>query len=441
MKAISFLQNKGMTPLDRSNGRTVADQIATMLLALLPLLQYYRSFFQEAATVTMLVLFVYFGIRLLQTKEWHFMTMLPLLAFSVYELFNHGVGVSELAREALLMAYYVAAASRVIDLKTFSRTVIWIAAIATALIMVQYVCYYLLGFHLQLAVPEWFKENARQWAWLVRTGRISVSGRLMSFYRPSAFFLEPSHFALYCFPSVALALLNGQPLRRKWPLAAFLSLGILLTTSGMGIVMVFGLWGLCLLRLLMGQGTFSEKIKSLVKPRALLLYGIIIAVFLVAYFAVPVFRSSINRIFIPSDSTGRNAIQGRINSGLEALSLLKGSEFFFGKQNWGGVHSWNMSGFFYSIYTQGIIGMLLSYGFYVQCLFRLKDARFWIAAMLLGLSFVTLHTHAAFYMLFYVLILMEGYDEKKDKWVIKNKWSDFFSGLFSKGKRAGAGGE
>lgn len=65
----------------------------------------------------MVVMFVYFGVRLLQTKEWRIQTVLPLIALSLFEIINGGFGLTVFARETLLIAYYVIAASRVIDLK------------------------------------------------------------------------------------------------------------------------------------------------------------------------------------------------------------------------------------------------------------------------------------------------------------------------------------
>lgn len=36
----------------------------------------------------------------------------------------------------------------------------------------------------------------------------------------------------------------------------------------------------------------------------------------------------------------------------------------------------------------------------------------WIAAVIVFVSFFSAHTHGIFYMLYYVIILMMGYDEK-----------------------------
>lgn len=420
MNFISLLQDKRIVPLERSENPLFSDRLASALLALLPIFQHYFSLYKDLSTVLMVLLGVYFGARMLQTKEWRFQTVIPLIALSVFEILNSGFGVVVFAREMLLILYYVLAASCVVDLKTVARMAVYVAMAATALVMIQYVCYYILGFHLQLVPTAWLKDNAEQWIKLAETGRYSVAGNLMKFYRPSAFFLEPSHFTIYCFPVLALVLLQFKASYKRLFLAAFLSAGILLTTSGMGIALVFGMWALTLFHHLMGEGTVTERLKKLVKPRALLLYGIVAVALVVAYVAVPLFRESLNRIFIGSATTGNNAIEGRVNTGLQMISQLKGWEFWIGMRDWKEVHDWNMSGFFYTFYTQGLIGMLISYGFYVQCLIRLKGPRFWIAVMLVGMSFVTAQTHAAFYMIYFVLLLLGGYDEKEDTLRVKN---------------------
>ncbi len=412
----------GLSDEDTAN-INLLDIICTCLLALCPLLQHYKAPFMDASSVLMVLLLPYLGFRLLQKKVWYFGAVLPLLVFSVYEIVNHGTGIMEIAREALLIVFFIAAASGAIRLKLFIRIVIAIAAVASGLIVLQYLCYYIFGFHLQLVATPLLEESAAQWIPLVQTGRIAVTGEATGFYRPSAFFLEPSHFTIFCFPALALVLLAPGTNRDRTRLlpAAVLSLGILLTTSGMGIAIVLGLWMLFAFRLLLGEGDLREKLANLLKPKSLIVLASILVFLVIAYFAVPLFRMSVNRIFF-STSGGNNAIMGRMGTGIKAIKQLSGWEFWFGKSNWGNVHNWNMSGFFYTFYTQGFIGMLLSYVFYVRTLFKTKAPYFWIAAVLIGLSLVTVHTHAAFYMMFYSLILLAGYpEEKNSRFAVTNK--------------------
>ena len=393
---------------------TVLDKICILLLALSPILQHYKAVFDNAGTMAMIVAYCYFGIRLLRVKRWRFGVVLPLILVSVYKIVNHGTGIKEIAREGLLIAYFIAAASGVINLKYFVKVVTRVAMVASGLLIVQYFCYYVLGFHLQLVPTSLLDDSAEQWILLAQTGRISVTGKMMSFYRPSAFFLEPSHMTLYSFSALAMIVLSEKFDRKHIVSAVLVSAGILLSTSGMGIALVFGIWGIYVFKRLIGEGKPRDQIKRLIRPKTLIWFAAAASIFLALFCLVEPIRMSIIRIFY--NSNGKSAIEGRMGTGIIAVRSLSGSEFWFGKQNWGNVHNWNMAGFFYMFYTQGFIGVLLSYVFYICSMFKAKKSSFWIAMILIGLSFVTIQTHAAYYMLFYVMILLSGYDEKKIRW-------------------------
>ena len=398
---------------------SICNKICVLLLVLCPILQHYKAFFDNAGTVTMIFAFSCVGINLLTKQYWNIGAVLPLIIFSVYETINHGVEISELARELLLLGYFVAAASHAMDLKFFKNAATSIAVAACLLIILQYVCYYIAGFHLQLVADGWLAARAEQWIQLVQTGRISASGKPMAFYRPSAFFLEPSHMMLFCFPVMVSALFEKNQSRRSLVVALVVSLGIMLSTSGMGMVLVFGCWGVTILKRLTGGGNgLVEKIKSLMRPKNLKWLGLALGAVVLLFLCVEPFRMSIVRIFYNPD--GKTAIGGRVGTGFRAISYLSGIERWLGKQNWGNVHKWNMTGFAYTMYTQGIVGMVLSYVFYVRSLWKAKYAGFWIALILLGLSFLTLHTHAAFYMMYYVMFLLGNYDLDEDQMKIKN---------------------
>lgn len=405
-------------PWQETEQTTLWDKVVIWLLALCPLLQHYKAVFDNAATVTLVVVLCYFGIKLLCKKQWRIGFILPLLLMSAYEIFNHGISLMVVAREALLAVCFIAAASGVVDLKYFRKVTAYIAMLASALVVIQYICYYVLGFHLQLVPTALLDSSAEQWVKLAQTGRISVTGNVMRFYRPSAFFLEPSHIALYSFPALASVIMAREFGRKHVIAAIMLSAGAVLATSGMGIAMVIGLWGVWLIKHLAGKGGLREKLQRLMKPKSLIWLGAVLAVLFSVYFFVEPFRLSINRIFYSPD--GKNAIEGRMGSGIRSVQSLSGFEFWFGKRVWGSVHNRNMAGFFYVFFTQGFVGMLLSYGFYFNSLFRAKGAGFWITAVVIGLSLVTVHTHAAFYMLFYVMIIMGYYPLENDKLMIPN---------------------
>ena len=72
------------------------------------------------------------------------------------------------------------------------------------------------------------------------------------------------------------------------------------------------------------------------------------------------------------------------------------------------------SGFYATYIRWGIFGLIFSYWFYIQGLFKLKGAYFWFSALMLLLSFFTAHTHGTFYMVYFVTVLMNGYYERRN---------------------------
>jgi hypothetical protein len=56
-----------------------------------------------------------------------------------------------------------------------------------------------------------------------------------------------------------------------------------------------------------------------------------------------------------------------------------------------------------------VIGCCLSYWFYVRSLFRLKREYVWLTIIIVGLSFFTVHTFAAFYRMYFICFILGGY--------------------------------
>jgi hypothetical protein len=69
----------------------------------------------------------------------------------------------------------------------------------------------------------------------------------------------------------------------------------------------------------------------------------------------------------------------------------------------------NLSGYHATLYKRGIIGIFLTYLYYGQGLFKLKNAYFWLTAIILVISFFTAHTHGTFFMVYYAFFLINGY--------------------------------
>ena len=391
----------------------VIDGIAALLLALCPILQHYRGIFGlDASELILCILFPYLLLQLFSKRHLAVKILaLPALYF-LYISFSHGFHMIIFLREALLMVYFVGALNGVKFIKLVIKMARIVAVFAAVLICIQYVCYYLLHFHLQLVPTDLLVDSAEQWVLLAKTGTISVTGKQMAFYRPSSIFLEPSHMALYFTPSLLLTLLQSELTRKERSIAVLLSIGVLFSTSGIGIGVMVGTW------LLYGgfyagnrDAKHKFKLKEIFKIKHLIYLGGFAAIALVMFFTVDVFRNSVVRIF--SSSTGSvSAIDGRVSTGIKSLSHLTGIKLLIGRGTEVSLVDWNMAGFFYTLYKHGLIGVALTYIFYLQCLKKSKREYFWLILVFIVCSFFTVHTYAAFYRMFYISMMLVGVKQR-----------------------------
>lgn len=112
------------------------------------------------------------------------------------------------------------------------------------------------------------------------------------------------------------------------------------------------------------------------------------------------------------ESGGSNAIEGRTAQGLNLIRNLTGIKLLVGVTSTTEGILFNMAGFTATLYKFGIIGVFLSYMFYVKNAIYQKAAYKWIAIVIVVVSFFSAHTHGIFYMLYYTIILMMGCKEK-----------------------------
>ena len=132
--------------------------------------------------------------------------VMPLILFDIYKSIDHGFSVSSLARSVLTMVVYIAISNDYVNRKYFLKVCLFISEMASVLIICQYICFYILGFHLKLVSVNLLLPESSQWIGCVTTGLVSITGSSNGYYRPSAFFLEPSHFFLFVFPQLLLTL-------------------------------------------------------------------------------------------------------------------------------------------------------------------------------------------------------------------------------------------
>ncbi len=492
-----------------SDNTNVVDVLVGLLLAISPLLQHYKGIGVNAGFIVLILCLPYVCLKLLfrfRNLPWkNALIALPLVLFQVYRVLAHGTTFMELAHAAVLCGYFVAIALGGINLKYVAHSAYWVAMAAGIGIIIQSICYYLFDFHLQLVATGLLLEESEAWIGLVETGLININGSVSAIYRPSAFFLEPSHMFLYLVPSLFLLLLSPEMNRVKRISAVVLSVGLILSTSGMGIAVVAGAW---LLQLGFSNGKENLlRFKHFFNKKNIFRCIAFALVFVMIALSLPFLRYSVLRIFMGSravnemiaaeqakkepqttieeelkeepDKTpteklpetqpvetpeqpsvdveklpqeeqpsvdveklpqeeqapsvdkesqtekepsveakpqtggssnkGSTAISGRTE---RAISLIRyrmsGAQYLIGVSDSVDNIEFNLPGFFATMYKYGILGVLLSYLFYLCCAVFAKGPYRWMAIIILMISFFSAHTHGTFYMLFYVLMLMDG---------------------------------
>ena len=394
----------------------VPDRICAVGLALVPILQHYIGLIDNAGTTVLIILAPYLFIRVLSRlnsiKSSHFKLIIILSLFFVYKVIDHGTSFIEVSQAILVIGYLVAVALGCIDLNFFTKAAGCIAAVAGICLIVQYFCFYILGFHLQLVPVSLLLEESEPWVLGAQTGLVGVTGSLNSVYRPSAFFLEPSHLFMYSFPVLFINLFVCKGTKLNKIVAISVTAGMILCTSGMGIITAISAWVLFLV--LWNEKDHSLKLVNIIRKRNLLTLGSMFAVLVLAVIFIPFFRESIIRIFY--NPGGSNAISGRTHMAIRELKQMNVLQWIFGVSDSTALLGFNMPGFMATLYKYGIVGIMLSYEFYVKGLFKLEISYFCVTVVILVASFFSAHTHGTFFMLYYVFILMEGYNASLGEW-------------------------
>lgn len=402
--------NKDSLRMQKDPVLVTVDRLCAILLALCPLLQHYVSpLFNVGITVMVLVAGYLMARMLLGVAHfrWSYLGFVtPMIVYQVFRVVNHGTTVTELGQSMVFIVFMLAVAFGAIDTKMLLKACRFVCLLAAGFLVLQYVFFYLFDIHLQVVPTQYLIPMADKWVLVAESGLAGITGRIGSLYRPSAFFLEPSHAYLYMFPHVILLLFNEKITKKTLSMALLISLGVLLTTSGMGIAAIVGTWGLFLVFRDERDGTFH--LKNILRKRNLIAMGLLVMAFVGAVVFIPSIQQAVLRIFIPG-ATGKTAIDGRVDNALELVKNMTPIQWVFGISDNTHDVSAHMPGAMDILYRHGLVGLLLSYELYVKCVCKLPIAYKLVGAVVLVTSLFSAHTHSTVGMLYYVLILMNGF--------------------------------
>lgn len=407
------------------------DKICAFLLAVTPLLQFFNGIVEDAGITIFVLMFPWIILRLVNKlirskapKMSEIGIVAGLIIFFMYRTFIHGFNITNLIYNLVMVGYFIAAATGCINIKHYIRASAGIASLACVLIILQYFCFYILGFHLQLVPTSLLLPEAEQWVLGAKTGLAGITGQIGDLYRPSAFFLEPSHMFLYIFPHIFIVLFSPDINKKRIKMAVLFSVGLLFTTSGMGIVTLACAWGV---HFALTSGKANRlHLKNLLKAKNFTILLVLLISAVVLFATVPFVRDSVMRFL---DRSNRGAIAGRTRLANDLISKLRGSKLLFGVTNTLEGIDFNMSGFAATMYKFGIVGVVLSYSAYIIGVIKLKKHYFWISILIVVVSFFSAQTHGTFYMMYYVFIILEGNNYLKSSKCEEKKTEKINTGL------------
>ena len=196
--------------------------------------------------------------------------------------------------------------------EAFKIHTVRIAIVMSFVIYIQYILYYCFGMELS-------KRFLFPFSGLYESSVADHIGQMRTvfdgLFRPSAFFLEPSHFAAYSV--IALGIVLFEVKSKK--ICFFLTSAVVLSTSGLGIAATLLLWGI--------KAYLSMKSLNSRKMANVLGFSLLaMLVIIVLYYTVDIVRQAINRVLISGE---QNAFSGRLWTS-SFIDRLSGANVYWG---------------------------------------------------------------------------------------------------------------
>jgi len=370
--------------------------IYTGLIVILPILMMYKFPFAKMSCVTILVLLFspVFLIKALKGICGNFNIIwsnMPLFLYFMWAISKCVGSPIDLILFAATYIYITAiVVSNIFDINKARKIIENISIIASIIVILQYVLHYTSGLTLPtVCVYDWLNDYMKY----------SIQNKDMTgFFRPSAFFAEPAHFAYYSVIGIVSILFTESKVNIKK--AVFITLGILLTTSGIGIIFSSIIWFVWLLK-----GSPKNR-TSFLKIFGGLTSGLLTYYLLMQF---NFFSNAIQRIFGEVD--GYNAISGRLFWWDTYFSRLSTHDWIFGL-GYSALPGVYFTGFMEIVYASGIIGLILLSMAIMNCIRHTKGFHLFLCIIFFGLLFSSDLT-SFFYMIFWFSLIYSGYIYKK----------------------------
>lgn len=275
----------------------------TLSITLLPVIMCYKIPVVNYSVSTVLVallmipatMFVFSNLSKPDRKS--LKIVLPFFLYVSYVMFKSD-SINIMLQIAIII-HFLAITNGIIRTDLLKKYLLNVSIAASLITIVQLFTHYLLGGHIPcIYFPGIMDSMKEQYFSAIYSG----VGRWGGMYRPCSFFLEPAHMAQYSFIGLLISLFDTSINKKKKKY--IITIGIIATSSGIGILSCALCWGLWAF-ITKVKGTILEKIVELVK------YSFIGGVVFVILLQIPYFQNALTRMTV--QETGEyNAVDGRL---------------------------------------------------------------------------------------------------------------------------------
>ena len=332
----------------------INSKLYSFIVAILPCVMMYKVPVVGKGFATVIVLLsaivLFFLIHKIDIENIKY--IVPGCLYLIYMICRSKGNLIEIILQIAAFIHLYAICSGVVDVEALKKFIINVSIFASICVIIQSIVHYSLFIHIPLINHRLCLEDLQRYTTKILTGMDE------GIYRPSAFFLEPSHMVQYLMIGLSMCLLDKEKYYNK---AFVISFGMVLTTSGMGIAILICIWGWFFLNQVRSQKT--DKINMLVGGAITSILVILLAT------SIPGFQRVLARIFgsFGDESSSYNAIHGRLFWWNTYFSGLKGSDLVWGRGS-ASIPDDYFTGFMELLYAYGIVGVLLYYNMLVYLL-------------------------------------------------------------------------
>jgi hypothetical protein len=388
----------------------------SFIIVMYPILSIYRSpikgvdFGTFAILVTSPLIFARFT-KHLKIKINHFMLALILYTFIdfilAYTLSSPTDIIMQILRLGkfviILCIVFLIANYHVFDYNLAKKYLKIITFITTFIIIIQNIAFYVGNKYISLVAYNYIMNESYI---------NSIIYPSLQLYRPTSLFLEPAHFSQYNILYLCYSLFGDHQNRKSdLKLAIFITVGLLLSTSGQGILLCTLLWFIWFLNIML-----KSKI-DVIKKLLLLILVIVFVVYIIPQiFNLYTMQESIYRVWDFEKGEPGPALSGRIftYSYFNELPLLyKLIGVGFGNVP-KGVY---FNGISYILYTIGVIGLFIVMLLLLNAFIHTRNFQRCFC-LIYFLLLIGSQTFTAVNIVFYFAFIYCGYQRHKNDFLV-----------------------